>query len=877
MQPPAGLQLPGKSFMFTHIARRLPALLLASLPLLASPFLLSACGGGGGGGSAAAGAAPAGPAVTFTPAKVSASFPTGTAASLTATATINRPSDFDGASAVYATIVDDTGVILPAAQITQTGSTQYSARLTTVSNLTPGTHTGSFSLRLCRDAACTSQFPGSPTALPYELTVTAPQLSAVPSLPLAATVPMGAVATTVSTVSLGAQGRNWTVSSDAAWLKPGVAAGADNALIKVTIDPTGIAAGNYSATLTFKSSDGSSASVPASLTVVPAAFVINGSSLTFSAVNGAPIASQALNFSLNNAAPSVWSATSDASWLSITPNNGVTPAAATVSIDPHALAAGSYAGKLTLNSPQGTPAPFDVKLNLIPATLTVSNANVVIGGADGRSSASAPLIFNLNTQALAYPWTLGALPAWLQASASAGTVSQSAATISLSATAAAPLGSSSSQLSISSQVNGDIRSAALTVTVNKDQRRLLPAETAVALSATPSWSRLNRTIKVRDNFGLDGAWSASADQAWLSVSASGQTVAGSGTLTLSADPAALPTDAISYATITMTPASGVTAPEKIRVALWKGSSTPDATTRSATSYNVIAADPLRPYVYLHSGGTGIDVFNVYTGAKVATIASVGASLGTMAVSPNGGALYVFDYANRAVDIVNLDTMSKSGSWTMPAASGAANLNSRMLVLRPDGVEVVVTNQHGQFLASNGALLSPQTLGGEIGKSGDGRRVVNSVAASWQVDFSAVAGGSLFMKQISPGVFMSTGAPGSVAANSDGSRLYTADGAPYQCMVYSADNGSTIGALPGGDAYPNNIKVASDGRIYCGISGWYSAADVWVYRSDGSLQTTFKFAGYARELLTRQLAVSGDGLMMVALTSDPYLVFVPVGP
>ncbi len=96
------------------------------------------------------------------------------------------------------------------------------------------------------------------------------------------------------------------------------------------------------------------------------------------------------------------------------------------------------------------------------------------------------------------------------------------------------------------------------------------------------------------------------------------------------------------------------------------------------------------------------------------------------------------------------------------------------------------------------------------------------------------------------------------------------------MIWNAKDGAYIGLLPGGNAYPNNVEVGSDGRVYCGIFGWYSEADVWMYSSSGQIIKTFKFAGYAKALLGRSLAVSGDGLMGIALTDDPSLVFLPFG-
>ena len=152
--------------------------MLKSSSLLTIALLLSACGGGGGGGTsggtASGGAADTvSPALTFSPAKLTGTFTAGTAYTLNVTATATRPADFNGASNVYVLVVDDTGVIQPNAAVTAVSTTQYSARLITQTTLTAGTKSGNFSVRVCKDAACTSQFPGSPVALPYELVVTA--------------------------------------------------------------------------------------------------------------------------------------------------------------------------------------------------------------------------------------------------------------------------------------------------------------------------------------------------------------------------------------------------------------------------------------------------------------------------------------------------------------------------------------------------------------------------------------------------------------------------------------------------------------------------------------------------------------------------------
>jgi hypothetical protein len=867
--------------------------MLKHLPALLIAIALSACGGGGS-SAPAPGAAPGTPsapvpapspapaaAVSFAPAKLSASFASGTSKSVTVTATVNRPADFDGAATVYVYIVDSAGVILPAAtRIDRPSNTQFNATLNTAATLVPGTYTGNFVLQLCRDAACAAQFPGSPVLLPYEFTVVAPglaQITASPNLPLSASVRLGASATVQAVVTVKAEGRTWSAAANAAWVKLETPAGTNSGSFRVSFDAAGLAVGTYRADITVKSNDGQSVVLPAILTVMQTAFQVEGSSVGFNAVNGAPIPPRTLQFTLDNAVPSPWSASSDSTWLSASPSSGVTPATSTLSINPASMASGNYNAILTLKSPVSSPRAVSVNLSLTPATLSLSANSVTLGGNYGRTFADAAVTMNLNTQGNRWPWTLSAPPAWVKPGALSGTVDQTGTSLTFTPdAAAAPLGTSTAALNLAATVNGDAPKQALTVTIHKDQRKLLAAETGVAFSSTPQWSRLSRTIKISDNFGIDAGWSASSDRAWLSVTAGGRTPGGAGTLILSANPAALPDDQVSYATVTLaSSAAGVIAPETIRVALWKGTVTPQAKLTVAQAYTNVVTDPIRPFAYLHNSAASIDVYNVYTGIKIATLASLGAALGDMAISPNGDTLYVFDTTNRNIVLVDLASLAKRGSWPLATS---VDKSTRMLAMRPNGVNIVVTSTNGSYLASTGASLGGPRLGGEIGASGDSRRLFVNSSSAYSVDYSEMLGGMLvFARYASLAPSTSQGSAGAVSANLDGTRVYTANGAPYRCTGYSGDNGSEIGFLPGGDAYPNNVKVASDGRIFCGIFGWYSSADVWVHRPDGSLQTSFKFAGYAQALLTRQMAVSGDALMMVALTDDPRLVFVPVGP
>jgi len=849
---------------------------------------LTACGGGGGGGSSSPGTStgtsppvtPAGDAaLRFTPATVTASWETGTSATVNVTADVNRPSDFDGN--VYALVVDKTGVILPQVGITANSQVQYTVVLQTSPSLPAGQYKGNFTVNLCRDTACTQHYRGSPMLLPYDFQVAAVKqlFSATSAAPLSASAYVGAAIAPMP-VTVKAEGRTWTVASDVAWAKLDRTTGSDNGSVVVSFDSTGLAPGNYTGMLSFKGSDGQTSTLPLTLQVLAVAFHIDETQISFNAVNGAPIDPRAISITYEGGATGAWNAASDVAWLGVNPLSGSAPGTTTLSVAARSgLASGIHTGKLTLSSPLNASRTIPVQLTLVPATFTLSSSSVTLGGSLGREFVPQSLSLGLNTVGNAWPWKLDTPPAWATTGAASGSLSQTGAQLTFTPKVdSAPVGTSTAVLNASVTVNGDVLTKPVALTINKDQHKLLASETGVALVSTPQWSRLSRTLTVSDNFGSNTAWSASSNQSWLAVSTSGSQ------LVLTANPATLPQDAISYATVTLsTTAAGVTAPEPVRVALWKGAAAPSATRTLPAQYQRIIADPIRPLVYAHAGGTTIDVVNVYTGAKVATTPSLGAALGDMAVGPNGDSLYVTDTANRNVVKLSLGNLTKAAAW--PLAS-AVDGGTRILAIRPNGVEVVLLSDGTALAAADGRSLGRNgPAGGVLAAPADGKMVYvqdqgisPASLGGYKTDYSEMGGGTLFVSSAAGAAWNTAGSNGTdVAASPDGKRVYGASGAPYRCSAYQGSDLSLIGSLPGGDAYPNNVEVGSDGRVYCGIMGWYSTADVWVHAADGTLLKSFKFAGYARALLPRQMVVSGDGMVLVGLTDDPLMAIVPVGP
>jgi hypothetical protein len=167
----------------------------------------------------------------------------------------------------------------------------------------------------------------------------------------------------------------------------------------------------------------------------------------------------------------------------------------------------------------------------------------------------------------------------------------------------------------------------------------------------------------------------------------------------------------------------------------------------------------------------------------------------------------------------------------------------------------------------------------LGVSQDGTRFVlqeKGISPSrfsvFSLAFSPNNGGTLSAVCVASG---SGGSNGTDAVlNRDGSRVYTACGSPYDFGVFDGATGSNLMTLPG-DAYPNNVEVAWDGRLIAGANVSYGPSDIWIYSESGALLSRLKASGYACNILPGQLRVSADGLRLAVLTSDPSLQFITI--
>jgi uncharacterized membrane protein len=318
----------------------------------------------------------------------------------------------------------------------------------------------------------------------------------------AATTP-STQAFTVSNV--GGQPLNWTAQTDgSSWLSldnSGTTVAPGSAVtVHVKVNPTGLAAGSYSATV-HVSSNGGNAQIGVTLTVTasPPVLMVNPGSLNFNNISQGNTSTQTFKVSDSGGQPLTWTAQTDgSSWLSIDNTgstiNGGTSTNIHVTVNTTSLTGGqSYSATITVNSNGGGPIQVSVQLTvaapLPPKLCNLSPGQLNFGSVTSGASSTLTLTFS-NCGGLPLMWTAsGGDPAcpqgWLCMDNNSGNLSPGQrtsiqVTVDTAATLPAPGGPGSYPATImfsTNEANGGNESVGVSVTV-------LPGPSAS--SASPS-------------------------------------------------------------------------------------------------------------------------------------------------------------------------------------------------------------------------------------------------------------------------------------------------------------------------------------------------------------------------------------------------------
>lgn len=135
--------------------------------------------------------------------------------------------------------------------------------------------------------------------------------------------------------------------------------------------------------------------VPAtSMPGAPPALLVQPGNPTFAAFQGkGNPPSQSVTVYNEGTGTLSWTASSDSTWLSASPNSGTTPATVSISVNPAGLAAGTYTGTITVTSSGATNPP-----QTITVSLSVTNLLLFSNFSDGTMNgwAFSPLGFASN-------------------------------------------------------------------------------------------------------------------------------------------------------------------------------------------------------------------------------------------------------------------------------------------------------------------------------------------------------------------------------------------------------------------------------------------------------------------------------------------------
>jgi len=373
-------------------------------------------------------------------------------------------------------------------------------------------------------------------------------------------------AQTVAVSSSTSTAINYTATTATTWLTT-TASGTTPGNLSIGINPSGLAAGTYTGSVSVASTGASNSpqSIPVTLNVTATAtkptLILSPTSVTFNfQIGGSTPAAQKVATTSSTSTAIPYSASTSTAWLTAT-GSGSTPGSVNLSVNPSGLAAGTYTGSVSVTGTgaSNTPVNLPVMLNVTTAstnpTINATPASLSFTYAAGTTTSGSKTLSLASSTGSALSYTATASGgSWLSLGSNSGSTPGNVS-VSVNPTGMAA-GSYTGNITVmSSGASNSPQSVPVTLTVTSGTG-------SGHLTASPRWLSFNyaagqsapspKTVSVGSSGTPLSYTAAGFGSSWLSVSPSGGTT--SGKISIAVNPAGLPTG--TYAAVLQISAPG---------------------------------------------------------------------------------------------------------------------------------------------------------------------------------------------------------------------------------------------------------------------------------------------------------------------------------
>lgn len=664
----------------------------------------------------------------------------------------------------------------------------------------------------------------------------------------------------------------------ASWLDIKISGGGEKYQLNLEVGRYGMKPGSYTAAFTVGTADAQGNVLKTKVVTVnvriKAPLKLQTDTLTERKTYGVDEGRHELVFGLTADAQTQWQVSAADPWVTLLQPQGQGDGIIRATVNYADKLPGTYQTLLTVtdkNRPQNQ-VQLSYKFILAAPVMTLNYTAVLLGGEDGVTDNSLPLTFSVNTANKQYPYKVTLLTQdgspWLQADKLSGMAGQVPQTITLrSKPAPALTGEFSGRALVEVQIDQVRLSGEVPVKMQREFNRISLSSNGVHLSSAPDQQLLSRQIHVFSSRNqTDIPWQATSDQAWLQVTATGNT---GSALTLTARPEGLAPDRTHFATVTVSSSdASVQNTEQIRVGFTPLSKVPAQQKIVLNREYVIndthvAFSPVEPLLYV-AYQNQISIYDAHDARLLGQYTVALNSINAITVAVDGRQLFVYDKIAKEIAMLAPQSGEIQRRFKVHPSS---DHRVGLLHLRNNGESLLLGNNYHIFDTNSGL---------EMKLSDPGRAPVGRHLSASYSPYRVSSGGSYYDVRVSALNnyqlknqlhFISThvGEEADSCQSYDGQYAYLLGINPAQLARHHWRDNTTNWRRTH-EPFGRSLQCSVKGQVIVGVSQIEGQPDVFVYNAEGTLLQQLEL-GYSASL--NRIRLSADGAQLAALSYGTY--------